>query len=349
MMARIGRKSGWKAAGLGQAWSLAADALLVPESVELADSNCLVCVFGSDERLEPRKEVPPKGLYLAFVDLALPRTQPADFRDFARRWGTLGICGAHGEPGNHQRIVRLEDGRLALTTCCPPEGFGLKKREPIEAWRRTALRFRAFLTTAASLRQGQPADHSWWAEIVERQVELEGGWLGHLDLERAKFAEVVNRLAITSGVHLHLQWESDTPALKLGDSSPFGGSSLFGVLSAQLLVAVTGSGFALCIECGDLIPAAYARPRGSKAYCDACRPKATARRASSNYRASLRCVADLLAAGRSADAIAEKMGKTVEWVQRRERQVLKLKSRTRPSGRAAALASRKTARRGRRK
>ena len=112
----------------------------------------------------------PEGCLAAF--LALERAPLADFAEFARRWGVLGICAAHDRPGVHGSCAprRGENAHALFPRTSLTEGWTVPLRiyrEPVAAWRSLAGAFAATLRLARALRAGESGEPAALARLFD--------------------------------------------------------------------------------------------------------------------------------------------------------------------------------------
>ena len=321
-------------------WPLAADEVLAPGSVQLNDEKTELLWSSFPEvgtsTLERKRAHAPRDLYLQFIDLARLRTTPEQVRDFARRWGILELCEEHGQPGSHLRTIDDPTHGTVWVRCIPPGGWGLKGRERIDGWLEAARRLRALLKVAGSLRQGRCGDDFDWALLVRHPLQLKEGWRGHLDFERKKLAEILDLQAMASSLSISLRWEGQKPDVRIGSASPFGGTTLYGIITAQTMLAVAGHGLLFCAECGSPFFPRRTPPTGERRFCQNCGLRAAWRAASRAYQTSIKEARTMAAKGVPPRVIAERLKRT-------EKQIVRwLKPDTRPRGETTTKSQRQT-------
>ena len=184
---------------------------------------------------------------------------------FARKWGTLGICKLHGNPGCGKRLL---DGQV-----CGPEqvglvGKGLVWREPLWDWHIAIARANALRRIGESIQSGGagsksdwesliiPVDHS--AERVNRELarilaergadHLGQPWKSARSAKR-KFSWIMQGWLDLGNVRPSFIWDRDRWAIK--SSIPMRVWPLFGHLALYLAVAIAGGTQAVnCSFCG---------------------------------------------------------------------------------------------------
>lgn len=214
--------------------------------------------------------------------LALADGTPKEVSSFVRRWGPL-----YGTSG---KCLAEAPSPLLLPPCdgCGPVG-GEPYWEPVEGWRAAARQTRAMLYLAHNLREGRLGDETHWRDLgyVEDPAGVDG-WLGTLD--RLRKGTPPDRLAhqerelrmrlngwITAGgvathfTRLHPAEVAIAP------------EGLFGAVVSRLVVAIAGSGWAICSECGAPFVPNRRPARGRRAFCSRCGLPAARRAASRDY------------------------------------------------------------------
>jgi hypothetical protein len=255
-----------------------------------------------------RKAADAQRLLIDFARLAL--AEEAEILAFARKWGPLGLCKAHGWSMCHRDHLDLPDGRVVvkwkpeqlpepLGLVCPPISRKVRADsyylESVERWQRYAKHLAATLILAARLRQGQAIS----SEILEflgppdeteRRADLCLGaavsfWSSPL------MADLRPRVAVASSggpLRLWLVGGSSTFVTHgVGRLSPVMGFStgLLGVLALQLALVVTGgAGYAVCAGCGTLYKPKRRPADGRNHFCSGCGKKASRRLAKRRER-----------------------------------------------------------------
>lgn len=212
-----------------------------------------------------------------FVALAAAGTSALSIRDFARRWGGLGIC-PHGQPATHAPHA-LEDRP------CEPVGKRRKDgnyevHEPLSAWRSLARRTKAVIEIAASLRNERPAPREEWRQLIGPK-EVDAGTFAlprpGLDAQRRTLAAHVSNWLGDAGIRQRLVWHKPGGFWLRPEIDTF-----FAALSLSVALAVSAAdALYRCDYCGSaFIPtpttpgAAVRRPRRDRRIsCTPCRER----------------------------------------------------------------------------
>jgi hypothetical protein len=202
------------------------------------------------------------GLLDGFLRLA--DAGPEAILRYAQRWGVFGIC-SHGLPSSHNRGPTPHPLlTVGEPPWCRPQGHDQGTPwEETQLWNDYARAFRALVSIAARLHDGDRSRHEDWAAL---NVTPTAPWLRRD--ERAQLAVVLTQFLEQGGVRPAISWKELADRPLLG----FAGAGLFGALTMQLVLACAGSdGLALCSGCG----VAYLPPRqpsaGTRRYCPECR------------------------------------------------------------------------------
>jgi hypothetical protein len=179
-----------------------------------------------------------------------------------------------------------------------------------------ARRLRAFLNVAANLRKKACGEIEDWKAIVTDPTKLEEGWVGNLAFERTQITYAVNMLANFSWVRLALRWEGETPEVKVGAGSPWGGSTLFATLTAQVLIAMSSQGLAFCSRCGSPFLPVRAPVALGRTFCDDCGRPAATQAAMRDYRERIREAKSMADAGVPVRTIARRMNRSEDKIRR---------------------------------
>jgi hypothetical protein len=232
-------------------------------------------------------------------DLAIER--------YARKWGVLGIC-RHGLPRTHRRklvsALAEQESFCKLNLYRSPDALIRSGWEPLSRWRDYASKAKLILKAGAQLHLGEAVKD----KAVATGLQLPVGRYETLgELLRLQIACVrveINRWLMLGAVRPHFKWSTThgasvdigTAAISWPDtdaesllrySGEWQGTTLFGALGVQLLMAVSRSqGFASCSECGTPFIPTRRPAMNSSRYCSKCGKRAAWRRASSKYRAS---------------------------------------------------------------
>lgn len=254
--------------------------LLLPAEVQIDGEKLLYRPAGfwrmlSDGKLgtseDPELKRKVTGALDEFVGLAFPteaeRRSSSDIAEFAKKWGGLWLCD-HGLHYSHQRVGNLLIDPSGCFTRCMPTVAGGMFAEPVKAWRELAARAFNAMRLAASLRR-------------ETDPEMDR-------TSRRLLVQIVNKWVSDGGVTVRFvdtaldrRWPE---GVELGFST---GGDLYGVLAAQLAMAITLSRqLYVCAECGRLFtPDPIHRPRtGRRAFCLQCGRPAAVRHAMRDMR-----------------------------------------------------------------
>jgi hypothetical protein len=291
---------------------VAANLLYVPASVELRGGRLAWVHHVYDQKggryiVSPKAVTPGPTLLEEFVRLtALPDEAIVSY---ARKWGLLGIC-RHNLPRTHWRksihsgtsTDRFCDLRLYKNPDGSVETSGW---EPLVAWRRYSLKAKSLLDVAAHLHAGRIVTDNKVAVGLDKSLYSEK----KLSFEVRRRFQIVtlsaelNRWLALGNVRPFFSWSLvEEPSVSFGTTwfwmarsiertlvvelIDFQGSSLFGALGIQLLMAITRvQGFALCSECGEMYSPTRRPNANRRNYCAKCGIKAARRAASREYRA----------------------------------------------------------------
>jgi len=189
--------------------------------------------------------------------------------DFARKFGTLGMCKEHATPGCNQR---LPDGQF-----CWPEPVwhypgrvakGYLWREPLWAWHRAVKRANVLRRIGASIQSGGAGSKADWEIIIipeDRGAEnssvllpqiMAGSGADHrgqpwrsVRSAQERFSWIMQTWLDLGNVHPSFDWDQDRWAIR--SSIPKGPWPLFGHLALYLAVAIAGGmESAICSFCG---------------------------------------------------------------------------------------------------
>jgi hypothetical protein len=213
----------------------------------------------------------------------------ADVAEYARRWGALLVCEAHGMPVTHLPSV-IPGG----SDCCPPRRLEGAYWTRIDEWQRYARVARAVRRIAGALRLGETgrADdwdtlhraHEFGLETLMLAEESAGLSVDRVAWHRREIAYLVGLWLHMGGVQPRLQWESSVPRIVLS-SGQFGAAGFFGALAIQLMLAVSDARELVeCSFCGrPYVPARKPNPNRDH-YCPDCGRSAALSRASARHR-----------------------------------------------------------------
>lgn len=241
--------------------SFPAESLFVPAFVKLEAGFLVWKMAGRGSPYRSRK--PEPDLLMDFLRLAHPEAEEEAFRAFAHEWGMLGIC-VHGVPGWHGRYAGGL-GMKVLKWCLPRGGFGTEGRERIEHWRITARRLTAILNISARLHRDERGREEDWRIVLPSPSRPDPEWQRYVQSQQKKLADVLTSEMIRADVRHRLVWEESEPQIRVG------GNGLYGVLVAQLALAVgRATGWFTCAACG--LPALRTGRASTKrhTYCRKC-------------------------------------------------------------------------------
>lgn len=254
--------------------------LSVPVVIELAEDRLLW------ESVPGRRTASRPELFEEFVRLA---DRPAEsIRDYARRWGVLGIC-KHGLPLTHNPPpVPYPLTPVAMTWCRPMPWKERPRRnqerfwEPLEAWRRYSRQSRAILNIAGYLHGGKVGRLNDWRAIYYRLPEGDAipYWKQSVSNDWSGVCHIVNEWLAIARVRVELARDDGRPVVQLG------GGTLLGAIALQLALAISRTdGLAICSGCGVSYMPTRCPSAGRRRYCQACRKAgAPGRAAAADYR-----------------------------------------------------------------
>jgi hypothetical protein len=231
-------------------------------------------------------------------------------RDYARKYGVLGLCGEHQAPEGH----RVRPGEVF--GICAPEWGGAPElcRERVDSWRYYAGFFGAVFRLASAIYSETPCDARDWSLLgidTNTDLNMRGGNLGAL-------ATMINGLLTVAP--LQPTAGGGTIVVRLATSNNWSG--LFGGLAALLLFAVSKvGGLQTCSSCGGIYRPVRSPVAGRNRYCSECGLRAAWRTASAKrYRKKIRQFVDkahlLHAEGQPIAEIAHKLNLTEQTVAR---------------------------------
>lgn len=245
----------------------------VPPTVRLTpDGHHLVWTTAGDWRavdIEQKSEE----LLEEFVALARDEASPESIRDYARRWGVLGIC-RHGQPATHVPHAREDEP-------CEPVGRRLSDgefevREPLAAWRSLAGRTRALVEIAEWLQEGRLGTPKDWRELIGPPETAAFGPPGrNLAAQRRSLAAHVTNWLGDAGIRPRVVWSESAGFWLRPEIDTF-----FAALALSAALALAGAAALYrCDDCGNAftpVPSgpgkAPRKPRGDKRrYCMVCR------------------------------------------------------------------------------
>jgi hypothetical protein len=239
----------------------------------------------------------PNTLLEDFADLS--EKESTAIREFANKWGRLGLC-KHHLPATHTLpgVVRTE-ARLMCEE---------QPSEHVQDWRQWSKKFRILWRASMMLHVFEHADRQEleiifpdadWPRDFWEGLSTKKLWEGKTYWESEDFSvewgllmEVLNYYIDLSGLRFRFRFDPSSnlstivPRISLG--CPYRGR-LFGVLATQLMFAAsTTEGAAVCSACGlPFFP--KRRPKaGQRRFCDRplCGRKAANRHAARDFRKS---------------------------------------------------------------
>lgn len=253
----------------------------VPDHVDI-DGDDLVCRGPWSRQVRSGT-----GLLEGFIALGQgPDVPPERIRDYARRWGTLGLCADHRLPCSHnapgfyavQRL--LLDGDIPPGSACSPRPHPSGGHaEPILSWRFYAHQM-ATVFGAACLLDGEPIpDHMRW--VLGSVAAVASFFKGDEAADDAQAIFDGRVPASARGMlasHISVQvdgWLQDgavRPCFAFdperGPRTMISGFGLFGALAYQMALCLNGpNGRVHCRGCGEVFSAGH---RG-RVHCDACK------------------------------------------------------------------------------
>jgi len=270
--------------------------LLIPGSIEL-DEDILVWTQNTKGYCKSVRQSPK--LLETFVGLV--NAEPEKVLEFARRWGVLAIC-EHGLPATHSYSPSLgfynphpacaspDFNHASIDRFCNPLGYSVYNdggREPLSVWQRFSEQARSILNIAGRLNQDELGHESDWDVVHKHMIRRDR--IGHsVKQQRLDVAAFVNEWLLLGSVRPALHWDWDVNNCTIRFEVGFGdfsGSTLFGALASQLMLAVSNTRLAFCKACQRY----YAPPnrrakRGQNNYCPDCGRKAALRDAQVSCR-----------------------------------------------------------------
>jgi len=275
---------------------------MVPKSLALRLGR--LCYSGEGQI----KSLDPKLLLDRFVSLGRPGSRDEEILEFAKRYGPLYLCKAHGMVSYHKPLL------MSFSALGPPPIFGVDEpfkyewcwptvecqnprtlSESLEKWRALATRANNLLRVATAVRRTGEAPRALWEELdgfTGSFAQRDGASWAYLDEPWSRLAANLEYWIVAADVCVQVGTENQDLVALLG-SNPFTYSS-FGLIAIQLLLAATRSeGLASCSGCG--APYICGRPplvgkqvglwTAKRSYCQNCRAtKVPQRDAARDYR-----------------------------------------------------------------
>jgi len=215
---------------------------------------------------------------------------------FARRWGVLELCEAHGLPFAHDPKAQGFDYALLpilggeggppreLPDFCRPAAFETGwYAEPTDLWRTWARHWRSALRLLAELARGQVGSAENWGLVLGRNPNPASIQLlaeQSIDRQCENLAALAEHWLNQARTVPTVWWDGQ---FRRGLAA---GAGLFGVLATQYVAIMTSDlgRPSTCSRCGEPY-AAERKPRAdTRNYCPPCRPEA----AKQNKRLSAR-------------------------------------------------------------
>jgi len=307
---------------------VSADQWHLPEVLEVR-RGALLWRYGRRGQVTPTRSVFQDFLRLAEAD-------DEEICAFAKCWGVLYLCAAHGLPSSHAALAE-ENGRQerapveiapsvyadADVTALFASGWfarcplvvtdGDAYLERTEDWRRFAREASTTFHLALQVHRENLGEPEAWGKLFGPQILLDengrvidrpGAWHpSNLSEARFRLASVVNRWLQAAQLQPILWW-GDRATVTLGNRT------LFGYLAVQLLLSVSKRrGLAVC-SCGDIFGMERQVGPGRNAYCPKCGRSAATRDASRRLRQKQRCARRLVVEGVTIADIARQLDTT---------------------------------------
>jgi hypothetical protein len=234
------------------------DSLPVPYALGIEDGYLV-----SDQTAPTYARVRPTML----DDFLMIRTDD-DILNFARKFGTLGLCKEHATPGCNER---LRGGELCwpeqVRSYSGPLSKGPVWREPLWAWHRVVARANVLRRIGARIQSGAAGSKSDWEIIIipeDRSAEKRSGLLSKIMSDTGvdhlgqpwrsarsaqhRFSWIMQSWLALGNVRPSFDWDRDRWAIR--SSVPSRAWPLFGYLALHLAVAIAGGmQSAICSFC----------------------------------------------------------------------------------------------------
>lgn len=266
--------------------------LVVPSKVEV-EGGQLIWTHHLDPWCD---ESPPAQLVAPHPKLleqfiCLSNGKSNDIAAFASKWGVLGIC-KHGLPRTH--IRKMDEITDAELYCSPvvfesPDALVRRGYEPLDSWRHYACRAQMMLSAAGWLYQNDIVKD----ERVAKELCLPVGYGMKADqivkLQTQCLKSEVNRWLLLGAVRPIFYWPyQDTGLIQLGATSnswsdrdsklllrfsgDWQGTTLFGALAVQLMMAISRTeGLLFCSGCKQPYVPSRRMDTNRKHFCPSCR------------------------------------------------------------------------------
>jgi len=236
-----------------------ADPIPVPFWLRIEDGYLV------SDQTAPKYATPKPTLLEDFLQI---RTDQA-ILEFARKWGTLGICKEHGIPGCGEQLPGR--GPCWPEQVRPYQGSEVKGsvwREPLRVWHRIVVHANAMRAIGESIQNGGAGSKLDWERIIipeDRSVEHRDALLSKIMAEtgtdhlgqpwksarsaRLRFSGIMESWLDLGNIRPCFDWERDRWAIR--SSIGAGLWPLFGHLALNLAVAVAGGMQSeICSFCG---------------------------------------------------------------------------------------------------
>jgi hypothetical protein len=241
--------------------------------------------FGRPGRSQGRIRLLPADGEMLSRFVALVDASPSVVREFALRYGVLGIC-SHGKPCTHTPFTSERSlSGVAPERCTPIAWDGTSGVEPIAAWHAYARLAATILRVAGKLQSGvtpEPEElailHGARARLVRAALSrrVNPSRAARL-MARPSLVAAINRwivdgdvrpymLAIDDSRHQRMHVRLTSPWWLHSPSWP-----LFGALGVALAQKVATANFVRCAGCGDHFTPSRMPRAGENNYCETCR------------------------------------------------------------------------------
>ena len=232
-------------------------------------------------------------------------------KNYAQKWGLLGLCIQHSLPFTHAEGCYWKVGTTELYD---KEGDSkLSNRrvrtpvyEPLAAWRGFARKASAIINLAKNLKGDEPGDPNDWATLGEDFILNFPAWMiepraGHSEVDRGmtpqltkrervrveqgRLGSIVSDWLVMAGTIPRFQWRYARTDLFLSPRISL--APLFNAIIVQIMLFINGTpGWASCANCGRLILLRKGQILSRRAFClgKQCGKKAVNREAARRKR-----------------------------------------------------------------
>lgn len=214
---------------------------------------------------------PARGLLADFLELR----DAAGVLRYAKRWGALLLCEAHGRPFIHTQ-------GLGTTTygddlCLPAKAAAGWWSEPLDQWLALSRRAQATLRAGLAIREGRSPDVADWQTLGIRAPSSSSNQQTRVAAQRTALTSVINEWMETGQVYPSLAWTETGLSLQLASRG-----GLWGAIGIQLAAAVGDvEDLAYCNACHKFFhPTQRAPKTGQLTFCPQCRSSGHAARTS---------------------------------------------------------------------